>query len=69
MQAENATSTSNETTTATSPSAEEVELEKRKARAARFGIPLVEPSKPKAPKPMPQKNGVKAAVSPEVTYI
>ncbi|KAI0081865.1 hypothetical protein K474DRAFT_1655729 [Panus rudis PR-1116 ss-1] len=27
-------------------SAEEIEAEKRKARAARFGIPLVEPSKP-----------------------
>lgn len=68
MQAENATSTSDETAAVTSPSAEEVELEKRKARAARFGIPLVEPSKPKASKPVTQKNGVKTVVSTEVPY-
>lgn len=48
-------------------SAEDAELEKRKARAARFGIPLVEIAPPKAVKASqpPQKKTMKGASAAE----
>lgn len=42
------------------------ELEKRKARAARFGIPLVEPKKPHQPQPKKSSPANKSAPSAEV---
>ncbi|KAF9244845.1 hypothetical protein BU15DRAFT_85702 [Melanogaster broomeanus] len=41
------------------------ELEKRRARAARFGIPLVEPKKPHQPPPKKAAPSTKAAPVPE----
>ncbi|CAA7259280.1 unnamed protein product [Cyclocybe aegerita] len=65
-----ATTTTDTTTTVTSATASDIdpELEKRRARAARFGIPLVEPKQPKTQKRTPEaKQPVPAAttVSPE----
>ncbi|KAH9935406.1 uncharacterized protein B0H18DRAFT_1207035 [Fomitopsis serialis] len=47
--------------TSTPKSAEDEEFERRKARAARFGLPLVEPTKPSAEQIKPAKSAKLAA--------
>lgn len=54
-------------TTSNSRSTEDEELERRKARAARFGLPLVEPAKPTADAANTSKPTKLAAAAPDVS--